>query len=95
VRPYAIPTGRRFKRTPINMPVKVIVGSQGGEFEEHSQAVDASEGGLRVRLNTPLQPGQTVFVVPEENPSCVLRTRVAWSRKPEAGLEYVDPFPRL
>jgi hypothetical protein len=98
VRTYTVPTGRRYERRPANTPVTLVVRSNGNESEHQSCVVETSERGLRLRLHTPLTPGQIVLVMSGEESKYSVRGRVVWAHKPvagqegEAGLQLLDTF---
>jgi hypothetical protein len=90
---------RRFKRTPTRMPVTLLVEPDRNRLDLDAPVVDSSQQGLRVRVDTALTPGATVWVIPNTSSGYNERCRVVWIRKAstdnegEAGLEFVNPIP--
>jgi hypothetical protein len=85
VRTYAIPTGRWYERKPANTPVTLIVGSNGSESRHCSTVVDTSDGGLRLKVDAPLTPGQIVLVMFGDRSKSAVRARVAWAHNQSGG----------
>jgi PilZ domain len=95
VRTYAIPTGRWYERKPAHTPVTLIVASNGSESRHCSTVVDTSDGGLRLKVDAPLTPGQIVLLMSGDRSKSAVRGRVVWAREQyggqwEAGLELLQ-----
>jgi PilZ domain len=85
VRTFAIPTGRRYDRTPVVTPVTLIVRFSGNECQHRCLVVDSSEIGLRLQLDAPLTPNQIVLVVAGDDSKYAVRGRVVWVHKLNSG----------
>jgi hypothetical protein len=90
---------RSFKRTPTIMPVTLLVETPGSRLDFDAVVVESSQQGIRVRVDTALTPGATVWVIPNTSSGYNERCRVVWIGKAgtdnegEAGLEFVNPIP--
>jgi hypothetical protein len=89
------PCSRRAPRIPARVSVALLV--EPGETHDAS-IVDFSQQGARVRVGTPLSPGQGIQIIPIKGAPYSVLARVAWVRPSwfgritEAGLEFLDPL---
>jgi hypothetical protein len=87
--------GRRHERTPVNVPVFLIVGPTECQLEHPCRVIEGAKVGLRLKTTVPLTPGQTVLILSGEEARYAVRGRVVWFRKidpdpeGEAGLEFI------
>ena len=71
---------RKFFRASVDFPVTVIV--PGHELILMGQALDLSQGGMRVATSTDLPPGQPIvlrFTLPGDNRELLVRARIVLS----------------
>ncbi len=93
------PIARRSERISVGIPLKLLVESQGRKVEQDARTVDFSQLGVRVQSRAVLTPGQTVEIIPNEEPRYLLPSRVVWvgkagsQRYTQAGLEFLCPLP--
>ncbi len=93
------PIARRSERISVSIPIKLVVDSQGRKVEQQARTIDFSQLGVRVQSKALLTPGQTVEIIPNEEPRYVVPGRVVWVGKAgsqqysHAGLEFLSPLP--
>lgn len=74
------PSRRRFRRAAVDFPVTVIV--PGNELVLDGDALDLSEGGVRVAVKSDLPAGQSIllrFTLPKSEREALVRGRVVLS----------------
>jgi PilZ domain-containing protein len=94
-----VPSGRRYKRLALNVPVTLVVGTGSQRVLNDSQMLDASEWGARLKSDVVVSPGQLVEVIPREGTGLSVRGRVVridrfrFGESNELGLEFLNPVP--
>ncbi len=90
---------RRAGRTPVSIPVLLVVETGGKKVGHPSYLVDISERGVKLKATAPVTPGQLVEVIPSEGPRHAVAGRVVWVGKAgsdqegRVGLEFLDVLP--
>lgn len=85
---------RRSERKRVQIPVTLVVGSEG--VESPAMSVDLSPEGMRLQSYAALLEGQLVRLHLAAAPENFMHARVAWVGKPgsaeagQAGLEFLD-----
>ncbi|MGH9359902.1 MAG: PilZ domain-containing protein [Terriglobia bacterium] len=89
---------RRCGRIYVQMPIKIVVESEGSRAFHDAATVDFSPLGCRVRANTDFPPGADIALLLGKKPSQPRHSRVIWASRAnpahmcEAGLEFSQPF---
>ncbi|PYV11576.1 MAG: hypothetical protein DMG23_03930 [Acidobacteria bacterium] len=96
----SFPVSRRSERVPTQIAIILIVETEGERLENETSTVDFSQHGVRIQVSSSgLTPGQIVEVIPTQDPSYSVRSRVVWvgptgsDQKDQAGLEFLSPLP--
>jgi Tfp pilus assembly protein PilZ len=90
--PY--PIARRSERIVTSLPVKLLTDVNGQRGEHVAYTLDISKGGVGIRTDAPLEPGQKVATILESEHVPPLRCRVVWvsrsktEQEIDAGLEF-------
>jgi Tfp pilus assembly protein PilZ len=78
---------RRSERVVTSLPVKLLTDANGQRLEYSAHTLDISEGGVGIRTDAPLMPGQKVAIILECEHVPPLRSRVVWVNRRETGQE--------
>jgi CheY-like chemotaxis protein len=81
---------RRYERTAISVPVKLVVSAGGQSTIHKARMIDLSARGVRIETDAVLTPNQIVELVPGDKPKHPTRGRVVWIDPPQAGIEILD-----
>lgn len=91
--------GRRYPRIVSNVPVTLLVESEGKKLAHPCQLLDVSVWGLRVKGDMALKVGNIVEAIPNQGPRYPVRSRVVWvgragsNEEKHAGVELLSPCP--
>jgi hypothetical protein len=83
------------RRINVKMPITLLTYSDGAKAFHEAFTINLSIGGARVRASVPLMAGQTIEIIPRQNPRLSIPSRVVWVGKSgttsegEAGIEFV------
>jgi PilZ domain-containing protein len=81
---------RRSERTPVSIPVRLVLPADHHSTACDARLIDISAHGARIRTDTPLHPGQVVELIPSQGPRYGVHGRVVWFVPPEAGIELLE-----
>lgn len=89
-------TSHRPERTPVSIPVSVLIDPDARRIRQRGYMLDISDRGLRLKINAPLAPGEILEVTPREGISYTERSRVMWVKDEGAqgliaGVELLNP----
>ena len=89
-------TASRPERTPVSIPVSVLIGPDTKKIRQRAVMLDISDRGLRLKIKSPLVPGDILEVTPREGISYTERSRVRWVQDEGtqgcvAGVELLNP----
>jgi hypothetical protein len=89
-------TSTRPERTPVSIPVSVLIDPDAKRIRQCGVMLDISDRGVCLRINSPLFPGEILEVTPREGISYAERSRVMWVKDEGgqgcvAGAELLNP----
>jgi hypothetical protein len=89
-------TSSRPERTPVSIPVSVLIDPDAKRIRQRGVVLDISDRGLRLKLPAKLVPGEILEVTPRESISYAERSRVMWVKDQGAqgcvaGVELLNP----
>jgi hypothetical protein len=89
-------TSSRPERTPVSIPVSVLIGPDTKKIRQRGVMLDISDRGLRLKIKSTLVPGDILEVTPREGISYTERSRVRWVQDEGAqgcvaGVELLNP----
>jgi PilZ domain len=88
---------RRLDRIPTNMPVTLLIESQGQSHRQRARLFDISDTGMRLKTGVALVKGQQVEIVSQHGMQEPERARVVWVSEVESepahwvGVEILNP----
>jgi hypothetical protein len=90
-------TSTRPERTPVSIPVSVLIDPDAKRIRQRGVMLDISDRGLCLRINSPLRPGEILEVTPREGISYAERSRVMWVKNQGgqgclAGAQLLNPL---
>jgi hypothetical protein len=86
----------RSPRTPATIPIRLVLESEGFRVEHEASTVDLSVGGIKVRAELALLPGETVRIIARGESRHAIPARVVWTQRAGtdlwslAGLEFIE-----
>jgi hypothetical protein len=89
-------TSSRPERTPVSIPVSVLIDPDTKKIRQRGVMLDISDRGLRLKIKSTLVPGEILEVTPREGISYTERSRVKWVKDEGAqgcvaGVELLNP----
>jgi hypothetical protein len=89
-------TSSRQERTPVSIPVSVLIDPDAKKIRQRGVMLDISDRGLRLKVNSALVPGEILEVTPREGITYTERSRVMWVKNEGvqgcvAGVELLNP----
>jgi hypothetical protein len=89
---------RRSRRVCRTNPIRLALASEDYRVKHDALTMDESSCGVAIMTVTPLFPGETIMVFPQEGARYSIPARVVWVRQAEvslisaAGLEFLVPL---
>jgi hypothetical protein len=89
-------TSSRPERTPVSIPVSVLIDPDTKKIRQRGVMLDISDRGLRLKIKLTLAPGDILEVTPRQGISYTERSRVRWVKSAGvqecvAGVELLNP----